>query len=201
MWTRGRAAQAAFGGGLIALVMTMPVTRQSGTQTASIAELSAGAPSTGGVKAAESTPLDDEGRTVSARERADAIARAQVWRTPKRPIARAILGVERATPSFVECRFRFTELGGTTPKFNCALDSSKELRVKYGPGSEIPGEAAASRLLATLGFGADTVTFLSNEGMHDVLGTTMCGACFDGDYVVPVSDHERAIIMDDRRSA
>ena len=70
------------------------------------------------------------------------------------------MGVERATPSFVECRFRFTELGGTTPKFNCALDSSKELRVKYGPGSEIPGEAAASRLLAPLGFGADTVTLV-----------------------------------------
>ena len=54
--------------------------------------------------------------------------------------------------------------------------------------------------LATM-FGADTVTFLSNEGMHAVLGTTMCGACFDGDYVVPVSDNERAIILDDRRSA
>ena len=160
MWTRGRAAQAAFGGGLIALVLTVPVTRQSGMQTASIAELSAGAPSTEGVKAAESTPLHDEGRTVPARERADAIARAQVWRTPKTPIARAILGVERATPSFVDCRFRFTELGGTTPKFNCVLDSTKELRVKYGPGSEVPGEAAASRLLTTLGFGADTVTLV-----------------------------------------
>jgi len=166
MWTRRRAVPTAFAGGLVALVLTMPVTRQSLTQTANTAELVTGGLPTGRVNAVETTPLDDDERMVSARERAAAMARAQVWRTPKTPIARAILGAERGTPSFIDCRFRFTELGGTTPKFHCVLDSGKELRVKYGSGSEIPSEAAASRLLTTLGFGADTVTLIERLRCH-----------------------------------
>jgi hypothetical protein len=60
----------------------------------------------------------------------------------------------------IECRFRLHDLGGTSSKFDCVLPSGKELRVKYGPGGEVPAEAAATRLLTALGFGADTVTMV-----------------------------------------
>src|SRR5689334_22748422 len=93
------------------------------------------------VRAGEGESLTDDERTVSVRERAEAIARAQVWRAPTTPIARAFLGADRHAPSIIECRFRFSDLGGTTPKFDCVLPSGKELRVKYGPGSEVPAEA------------------------------------------------------------
>ncbi len=112
------------------------------------------------VRAGEGEPLTDDERTVSIRERADAIARAQVWRSPSTPIGRAFLGADRHAPSMIECRFRFSDLGGTTPKFDCVLPSGKELRVKYGPGSEVPAEVASTRLLTAIGFGADTVTLV-----------------------------------------
>ena len=66
----------------------------------------------------------------------------------------------------IECRFRFSDLGGTTPKFDCVLPSGKALRVKYGPGSEVPAEAAATRLLTALGFGADTSTLVERVRCH-----------------------------------
>jgi len=110
------------------------------------------------VSAVEPDPTRESAHTVSTRERADAIARAQVWRAPKTPVARAHLGADSAAPSLIECRFRFSDLGGTTPKFDCLLPSGKQLRIKYGFGAEVPAEAAATRLLTTLGFGADTVT-------------------------------------------
>jgi hypothetical protein len=107
----------------------------------------------------EGYPVRPE-RTVSMRERADAIARAQVWHAPKTAIGRAVLGADPRAPSMIECRFRLDDQGGTTPKFDCLLPSGKELRVKYGPGAEVPAEAAATRLLGALGFGADTVTLV-----------------------------------------
>jgi len=112
------------------------------------------------VRAGQGEPLNDDERTVSTRERADAIARAHVWRAPTTPIGRAQLGADRRAPAMIECRFRFSDLGGTTPKFDCMLPSGKELRVKYGPGSEMPAEVAATHLLSALGFGADTVTLV-----------------------------------------
>jgi hypothetical protein len=158
MWIRGRAVAAAFVGGLIALALTIPVSRyfltDEGAQGAGLPKDA----TTTARATADAESLHDDSRTVSVRERADAIARAHVWRTPKTPIERAHLGADPTTPSIIECRFRLSDLGGTTPKFNCVLDSGKELRVKYGPGAEIPGEAAATRLLTALGFVADTVT-------------------------------------------
>ena len=68
------------------------------------------------------------------RERAEAIARAQVWREPKTSIGRAVLGADDRAVAMIECRFRFSDLGGTTPKFDCVLPSGTALRVKYGPG-------------------------------------------------------------------
>jgi hypothetical protein len=105
------------------------------------------------------TPLSDDTRTVSVETRAEAIARARVWRAPQHPLDRASLGRRENQPMF-ECRFTITDLGGTTPKFHCLTDQGEEIRIKYGTGLEIPAETAATRLLRTLGFGADTVTLV-----------------------------------------
>ena len=47
--------------------------------------------------------------------------------------------------------------------------------------------------------GVDSVTYLEEEGLAEVEGEQICSACFNGDYVVPVSDSERADIISDRR--
>ena len=101
MWTRRKALPAAFAGALIVVALAMLIDRQSGTETA---WLSTGTPSTGQLSAA--MPVPDDSRVVSARERAEALARAQVWQTPKIPIGRARFGADRTMPSMVECRFR-----------------------------------------------------------------------------------------------
>jgi amidophosphoribosyltransferase len=49
-------------------------------------------------------------------------------------------------------------------------------------------------------FGADSVTFLTQEGTRAVLGPNLCDACFSGDYVVPVSEAERSAIEAERRA-
>jgi hypothetical protein len=109
-------------------------------------------------------PAADDAGIVSDREREDAIARSQVWREPRRRIARATLTTDVITTA--TCRFKMEALGGTTPKFRCVLPSGREIRAKYGQGPEIPAEAAATRLLATLGFGADTVTLIERLRCH-----------------------------------
>ena len=48
-------------------------------------------------------------------------------------------------------------------------------------------------------FGADTVTFLSREGLESVAGSAICAACFTGQYPVAVGEAERSNIMRDRR--
>lgn len=105
------------------------------------------------------TSLHDDTRTVSIDARAEAIARARVWRAPTHPLDRATLG-RSLNQSMVECRFTISELGGTSPKFHCVTDEGEELRIKYGSGLEIPAETAATRLLTALGFGADAVTLV-----------------------------------------
>jgi hypothetical protein len=108
----------------------------------------------------ENKPLHADSRTVSDAERADAIARAHVWRAPKVAVARADFRETVPTPRLVSCKFKISELGGTTPKFDCDLESAEEIRVKYGKGPEIPAEAAATRLLKALGIGADHITLV-----------------------------------------
>jgi hypothetical protein len=155
-----RAVLVACAGGLIALAAILPLRLVVARPETKLAGLPSGITAVPQVRPSEGETLSDEERTVSTRERADAIARAQVWRAPQTAIGRAVFAVDPRTPSMIECRFRFSDLGGTTPKFDCLLPSGKELRVKYGPGSEVPAEVAASRLLTALGFGADTVTLV-----------------------------------------
>ena len=47
--------------------------------------------------------------------------------------------------------------------------------------------------------GVDSVTFLSMDGLNEVFGDQICAACFTGDYVVPVSEAEKAAIRAERR--
>lgn len=48
-------------------------------------------------------------------------------------------------------------------------------------------------------FGCDSVTYLSRRGLARTTELPLCAACFDGDYVVPVSQDERRAIECDRR--
>jgi len=59
------------------------------------------------------------------------------------------------------------------------------------------GPDLEARLART--FGADTVTFLSDEGLRAVAGEDLCGACFTGRYPIPVDPTERDDIVRDRR--
>ncbi len=55
------------------------------------------------------------------------------------------------------CRYLSDEPSGTSAKFNCVLDGGEVVKVKYGRNPEIPAEAAATELLALLGYPADEV--------------------------------------------
>lgn len=97
-------------------------------------------------------------KDVGQEERADALGRAAVWQKPTVEIAKASLGPALDQPDSIACKFILNAPSGTSPKFDCTLDSGERLRVKYGRTPEIPSEIAASRLLSALGFGSDTVT-------------------------------------------
>lgn len=90
--------------------------------------------------------------------RNDALARALVWAEPAVPVEAAVLGTNPgpfADPAI--CRFQPGEPSGATPKFDCVFEGGERLKVKYGKNPEIHTEAAATRLLAALGFGADRI--------------------------------------------
>ena len=103
-------------------------------------------------------PRSAEERIVSEEIRNDALSRARVWRAPNTPVSQALFSA--AHTETLSCRFLVTRLGGTTPKFDCVLDGGEKIRVKYGMGSEVPSEVAATRLVSALGFAADTVTLV-----------------------------------------
>ena len=102
----------------------------------------------------------DENSRWTAAARRDALNRAIVWQEPDVPIASADLSsAALGLPEDVTCTFKVTPVHGTVRKFTCELPSGEALRVKYA-GPEPHGEAAASRLLLALGFGADRVGFV-----------------------------------------
>ncbi len=110
------------------------------------------------VEASSREPLSADKRKVSDEERAAVIARGEVWHAPDVPIARSSFSAPIIKT--LSCKFKLTELGGTTPKFDCIVEDGQEIRIKYGKGPEIPAEVAATRLLRALGFGADDVTLI-----------------------------------------
>jgi hypothetical protein len=60
-------------------------------------------------------------------------------------------------PGLLECRYLYDEPSGTSSKFDCVLANGQIVKVKYGRNSEIHAEAAASALLARLGYATDRV--------------------------------------------
>jgi hypothetical protein len=107
------------------------------------------------------------------RFRADALARAKVWRAPRVPIVQADL-TRNVDETFdptqdVSCQYLFEESHGFSPKFDCVLPGGEVIRVKYGRGNgEVFAETAATRLLAAMGFGADR---------ESVVRTVRCFGC------------------------
>jgi hypothetical protein len=99
-------------------------------------------------------------KTVDNTERDELLSRGEVWRQPRVPIERAEFAQDSPALDSVNCRFHVTELGGTTPKFDCHLESGELIRVKYGKTGEVPAEVASTRLLRALGFGGDYVTYV-----------------------------------------
>ena len=93
--------------------------------------------------------------------RDQALRRADVWR--QSDVAAFDFGANPPDPSdalsgsLVSCRFLSEAPGGTTPKFNCVLPDGEVVKVKYGRNAEIHAEAAGTRLLTGLGFGADRI--------------------------------------------
>jgi len=104
-----------------------------------------------------------------------ALRSARVWHEPSRPIPSADLGANPEGPAAfrvdenVPCTFRLHPSVGWTVKFDCALASGEDVKVKYGRNSvEVFGEVAATRLLSALGFGADRMY---------VVGSVKCRGC------------------------
>ena len=99
------------------------------------------------------------------RIRADALTRVRVWQEPATPIAEADLrSRETGTLKFadrIDCRYQLKLTTGITPKFHCVLADGRLIKVKYGRiNAEPRAERAATRLLSTLGFGADRMHFV-----------------------------------------
>src|SRR5689334_14446066 len=69
-------------------------------------------------------PKPLKSKTVSAEQRLDALARAQVWMSPP-PIAKANLGDDPKQPKEITCTFEISQLGGTAPKFDCKTPSGE----------------------------------------------------------------------------
>lgn len=99
-------------------------------------------------------------KIIADAERDELLSRAQVWRQPQVPIELVDFDQDSAAQPQIDCRFRVTELGGTTPKFDCHIASGEMIRVKYGKTGEVPSEVASTRLLRALGFGADYVSYV-----------------------------------------
>jgi hypothetical protein len=128
-----------------------------------------------GQASAAPAPAKPGAGPVSARVRAAALERAQVWMAPGTPIDRANL---KANPpgdgtfeesDVVECRLVIKAMSGTTPKFDCEQKDGDVIRVKYGRGNpELHAEVATTRLLSALGFGADRMY---------VVGKVRCSGC------------------------
>ena len=85
---------------------------------------------------------------------------AQVWSPtdiPSMDVRLGATGADAFAPGqLVQCLFVPKSFDGSSPKFECAIDASNEVKVKYGrDNGEVYAEVAASRLLWAIGFGAD----------------------------------------------
>jgi hypothetical protein len=143
-------------------------------------------------------PASAAAAPVTAAQRAAALRAARVWEQPQVPIGQATPGSNPSGPgslsedAMVECRLVIKGMGGTTPKFDCERSANDVIRVKYGRGNpELHAEIAATRLLSTLGFGADRMYAVKNvrcagcpafpfQALKCLAETGLQHACFAG---------------------
>lgn len=121
-----------------------------------------------GLVRAPATRLPGPSKSV----RFDAIARSQVWTETNIPAMNVRVGPggpgSFAPGATVACTYVDKEFEGKSPKFLCRIGKSDQVMVKYGQtNGEVFAEVLGSRLLWTLGFGA--------ERMYPV--TVICKGC------------------------
>jgi hypothetical protein len=111
-----------------------------------------------GVVRAPATRLPGPSKSV----RYDAIARAQLWTKTNIPAMNVRVGPGGpgafAPGATVACTYVDKKLEGKSPKFLCRIGKSDTVLVKYGKtNGEVFGEVLGTRLLWTLGFGAERI--------------------------------------------
>jgi hypothetical protein len=94
--------------------------------------------------------------TLSGPE-ADDIRRDALLRATARAPEDAASHPPISLDDMVICRFLRAAPTGTSAKFDCVLEGGEVVKIKYGRNPEIQAEAAATRLISTLGFAADDV--------------------------------------------
>jgi hypothetical protein len=109
---------------------------------------------------AEAKSAEAKAPAPAVRDRA--LTRARVWSRPAVAPEKADFSANTPGPDAfdanadADCTFIPEPVGGTTPKFECALPDGKKVKVKYGvPNGELPAEVAGTRLLTALGFHTD----------------------------------------------
>jgi len=106
------------------------------------------------------SPSDGAEKRFTSRERLAAIRRAQVWKATDvaaKDLKKGPTGEDAfVAGQTVTCDYAKHPLGGSTPKFWCALTPEDVVKVRYGNhNGEVYGQVAAARLLWALGFGAN----------------------------------------------
>jgi len=104
-------------------------------------------------------PAQSAKRPTKAQRVSD-ISRAQIWTATDVAATNVRTGPtgKGALPPFahIDCDYVDKKMTGASPKFTCALSERDDVKIKYGADNhEVYGEVAGSRLLWTLGFGAD----------------------------------------------
>src|SRR5918995_1314572 len=64
-------------------------------------------------------------KKISDKERDELLSRAQLWQQPDTPIEATDFAQNGEPIPHLKCRFHVTELGGTTPKFDCNLETGE----------------------------------------------------------------------------
>lgn len=112
-----------------------------------------------GVWEGKSEPAPDQ-----LKARNEALARAKVFRNEPFNAATIDFTVDPnrgiVDPQLTKCRFKPDKITGTTPKFDCELENGEKIKVKYSWSKEIRSEVATTRLLHSMGFWADHVSFV-----------------------------------------
>ncbi len=152
---------------LVAVVIVVAATATAGWLLA--------AASRGDLPTGRYEPQAERLLTFTGPDAADRRARLLAAASPRPPLGASALLAQTVLPSDhplalpnPSCRFLADTPSGTSPKFDCVLAGGEVVKVKYGRNPEIQAEAAATRLLAMLGYASDRV---------DILPAIRCYGC------------------------